>query len=85
MALYLSDHDRMPLTIEVKDSQAISVVDDDGRTVLPDDDIMYYHKNELAIPGLFSYVYQTIWKKPPSIRVNLWQRNTFARVYLTQH
>jgi len=67
-----SNYDRMPLIVEVKDGNVISVVDAHGQTISPkdDEDIAYYYPDRLTIPGLFSYAYQTFWEKPPIIKVS---------------
>ena len=59
--------DRMPLKIEVKDDKVVSVRDAHG---VVSDDIMNENGNVLTISGLFSYTYQTIWKRPSSLIIS---------------
>jgi hypothetical protein len=68
---YGYDFDRMPLTVEVKDGKAVSVVDVRGETVSPEDaeNMEKNYQHAFTIPGLFSYGYQTFLEKPPGIQV----------------
>ena len=62
----------MPLIVEVKDGNMISVVDALGEKVsfTGGGDFVYYYPNSLTVQGLFSYVYQWYLKKPPDIQVS---------------
>jgi hypothetical protein len=66
-----SNHDRMPLIVEVKDGKVFSVVDAQGKIVSPENDehYVYDYPDKFTIQGLFSYVHQTYSERPPSISV----------------
>jgi hypothetical protein len=59
----------MPLIVEVKDGNVVSVTNTQGEKVSSDDDI-YYDHYFFSVPGLFSYVSETYLEKPPSIEVS---------------
>jgi hypothetical protein len=70
LPFFISNYDRMPLTVEVKNGKVISVTDVHGETVFPENDgDLTRDYPELTIPGLFSYVQQTYLEKPASIEV----------------
>jgi hypothetical protein len=66
------NYDRMPLTVEVKDGKVVSVVDARGETISPEGDknTANVYPYPFTIPGLFSYIYQAIWERPPVIQVS---------------
>jgi hypothetical protein len=66
-----SSYDRMPLTVEVKDSEVIAVVDARGETVTPEDDedFIYEYPGAFTISGLFTIADQTFQSQPPLIIV----------------
>ena len=60
-----------PFIVEVRDGKVVSVVDALSQSVSPENDADFrYDFQYFTIPGLFSYAYQTIWEKPPLIRVS---------------
>ena len=68
-------YDQMPLTVEVKDGKVISATDARGETVSPAGTILVFSSpfdspSAFTIPSLFSYVYKTIWEKPPEIDIS---------------
>lgn len=46
--------DQMPLTVEVKDGEVVSVLNQAGEIVLPTDDLYQYYEPYLTIDRLFS-------------------------------
>ncbi len=62
----------MPLIIEVKDGNVVSVIDAQGDKISNMDDgrSAYYYENYFTVPGLFSYVHKYYLEKPPSINVS---------------
>jgi hypothetical protein len=60
------DYDRMPLIIEVKNNEVVSVVDALGASWAPDYPVV---SKAFTIDGLFSLANDWIWKKPVSIDV----------------
>jgi hypothetical protein len=53
--------ERMPLTVEVRDGQVVSVVDSQGRPVAPDDPIRSSGNEQLlTIDGVFAYARDAI-------------------------
>ncbi len=53
--------DRMPLTVEVRDGQVISVVDSQGQPVAQDDPIRSYGNEQLmTVDGVFDYARDAI-------------------------
>ncbi len=59
-----------PFTVDVRDGKVVSVVDALGQRISSENDADFsYDSQYFTIPGLFSYAYQTIWEKPPLIRV----------------
>ena len=61
----------MPLTVEVKDNEVVSVVDAQGQifSYSSDHSCGYYYQF-FTVPKLFSYVHQYYLKKPPLIQVS---------------
>jgi hypothetical protein len=63
----------MPLTVEVKESNVVLVMDAQGNIVTPEGKheptVAYYYRNFFTVPGLFSYLHQYYLKKPPDIRI----------------
>jgi hypothetical protein len=54
-------YDRMPLTVEVRDGQVVSVVDSQGQPVATDDPIrMYGNEQLMTIDGVFDYAREAI-------------------------
>jgi hypothetical protein len=62
----------MPLTVEVKDGKAVSVVDVKGETVSPEDaeNMERNYKYAFTIPGLFTIAHDWIFKDPPMVDVS---------------
>src|SRR5690242_17786684 len=62
----------MPLTVEVKNDNVVSVTDAQGKIISPevDNNSAYYYHNFFTIPGLFSYVHEYYLEKPPSIEIS---------------
>jgi hypothetical protein len=53
--------DRMPLTVQVRDGQVVSVVDSQGQPVAADDPIrMYGNEQLMTIDGVFAYAREAI-------------------------
>jgi hypothetical protein len=46
--------DQMPLTVEVKDGDVVSVTNQAGETVLPSDDLYQYYEPYLTVDHLFA-------------------------------
>ena len=65
------DSGQMPLTVEVKDGKVISILDSQGDTIKYPDKIenINNYPYEFTIPGLFAYLHDTIWKKPPDLQI----------------
>ena len=61
IACFCPFFDRMPLTVEVRDEQVISVVDSQGKPVSTDDPIrMYGNEQLMTIDGVFAYAREAI-------------------------
>lgn len=69
---YGYNYSRMPLTVEVKDGEVITVVDARGETVSPKDHEVTVddYPNGFTIPGMFSYADRTCGESPPAMKVS---------------
>ena len=61
----------MPLTVEVKDNNVVSVTDAQGDIISAEEsnNSAYYYQNFFTVPGLFAYVHQYYLERPPSIEI----------------
>ncbi len=66
-------YQRMPLAVEVKDGQVISVIDARGQIMSPDTEYPYVfdrvYPNLFTIPGLFSFLNETFTERPAALSV----------------
>lgn len=60
----------LPMIVEVKDGDVVSVVNAQGKKVLMDSDEMRNYPHLFSIPALFSYLSQTYADSPPSMSVD---------------
>ena len=69
---YSYEFDRMPLTVEVRDDQIVSVVDAQGQGISPGKKNPFYldYPQAFTVPGLFTLAQDWIWQKPPMVDVS---------------